>query len=145
MVQPERWFLGVPVKHPLPLGIVHALAGELVLKLDGYDRDTVDCQHHIYAVVVLPGVVPLADTLADVLTVVFDSHIVESGLRLKVAHPELNPPVLEPVAQDTYQSIVLHGVLKSLVELLLRIGVALFLETLPLDGLCGLDKVHQGS
>ena len=76
VVQPERWFLGVTVKHPLPLGIVHALAGELVLQLDGHHWDAVHRQHHVHAVVVLPRVVPLADTLADVLAIVLDGHIV---------------------------------------------------------------------
>ena len=144
MVQPERRFLGVPVKHPLPLGIVHALAGELVLQLDGHHRDAVHGQHHVHTVVVLPGVVPLADTLADVLAVVLDGHIVQGGLRLEIAHPELDPPVLEPVAQDADQAVVLHRVFKGLVKLLLRIGAALLLEPLPLDGLGGLDKAHQG-
>ena len=52
--------------------------------------------------------------------------------------------MLEPVAQDADQAVVLHRVFKGLVELLLRVGAALLLEPLPLDGLGGPDKAHQG-
>ena len=88
---------------------------------------------------------PLPDALADILTIVFDGHIVQGGLRLEVTHPELDPPVLEPVAQDADQAVVLHRILKGLVEFLLRVGVALLFKPLPLDGLGGLDETHQRS
>ena len=88
---------------------------------------------------------PLPDALADILTIVFDGHIVQGGLRLEVTHPELDPPVLEPVAQDADQAVVLHRILKGLVEFLLWVGVALLFKSLPLDGLGGFDEAHQGA
>ena len=87
---------------------------------------------------------PLPDALADILAVVLHGHIVQGGLRLEVTHPELDSPVLEPVAQDANQAVVLHRILKGLVEFLLRVGVALLFKTLPLDGLGGLDEAHKG-
>ena len=87
---------------------------------------------------------PLADTLADILAIVLDGHIVQGGLRLEVANSELDPPVLEPVAQDADQAVILHCILKCLVKLLLRAGVALLFKPLPLDGLGGLDESYQG-
>ena len=53
--------------------------------------------------------------------------------------------MLEPVAQDADQAVVLHRILKGLVEFLLWIGVALLFKSLPLDGLGGFDKFHQGA
>ena len=117
----------------------------MVFQLNGHHWNTVDSQHHVHTVVILTGVVPLPDTLANILAVVLHGYIVQGGLRLEVAHPELNPPVLEPVAQDADQPVVLHGVLKGPVEFHLRVGAALLLEPLPLDGLGGLDKSHQRS
>ena len=49
------------------------------------------------------------------------------------------------VAQDADQAVVLHRILKGLVEFLLWIGVALLFKSLPLDGLGGFDKFHQGA
>ena len=88
---------------------------------------------------------PLPDTLANILAVVLHGYIVQGGLRLEVAHPELNPPVLEPVAQDADQPVILHSVFKGSIEFHLRVGAALLLKPLPLDGLGGLDKPHQRS
>ena len=88
---------------------------------------------------------PLPDTLANILAVVLHGYIVQGGLRLEVAHPELNPPVLEPMAQDADQPVILYSVFKGSVEFHLRVGAALLLKPLPLDGLGGLDKSHQRS
>ena len=145
VVQAEGRFLGVTVEHPLVLTVVDVLPRNLVLQLDGNDGDTVDRQHHIYAVAAVFGVVPLADALADILLIVSYRRIVQRGLRLEVADTEVDTPVLEAVPQHRNKAIVLHGIFKRLVEFLFRISVTLLLQTLPRNRLRGLHEVRQST
>ena len=80
---------------------------------------------------VLLGVVPLADALADVLLVALHRHIIQRGFRLEVADTEINTTVLEAVAQHGDKAVVLHGILKCFVEFLFGVAVALLLQSLP--------------
>ena len=144
MVLPKSRLLGVTVKHPLTLGIVHALPGKLVLQLNGNNGDAVDRQHHINAVIVLFGIVPLADALADILPVMLDRHIIQRGFRLEITHTELDATVLKAMAEDGDNAIIGYCVLKGFIKLLLRVGVALFLKPLPRNRLCSLYKAHKG-
>ena len=143
MVEPESRLLRIPVEHPLALCIVDALTCKLVLKLYSHYRDTVHRKHHVHAVIILLGIVPLPDALAYVLSVVLHGKVIKRGFRLKVAHPEIYAAVLESMSEHADKAVVFNGILKGTVEFLLRIGVALLLKALPCDRLRILYKLDQ--
>ena len=143
MVEPESRLLRIPVEHPLAFCIVYALTCKLVLKLYGHHRDTVHRKHHVHAVIILLGIVPLPDTLAYVLSVVLHGKVIKRRYRLKVAHPEIYAAVLETMSEHADKTVVFNGILKSTVELLFRIGVTLLLKALPCDRLRILYESNQ--
>ena len=140
-VQAEAIFARVAAVHPLHFGVVDTLAGQLVFQLQRHHRDTVDRQHHIHAVVVFVGVMPLADALADVLLVVAVRGGVQGGFRLEIADAEFHAAITEPVAQHRNQAIGVHRVLKGFIKFALRFHLALAHKPLPGDGLGALHKL----
>ena len=140
-----RWLLGVAVEHPLVFAVVDVLPRKLVLQFDGDNRDTVDRQHHVHTVAAAFRVVPLADTLADILLIVLQRHIVQRGLRLEVADVEVDATVLKAVPQHRNKAVILHGIFERLVEFHFRVAVALLLQPLPRHGLCGFYEGRQGA
>ena len=73
--------------HPLLLGVLHSLPGELVLQLKGEHRDAVYRQHHVHRVVGGVGVEPLPVAGDLVLSVALGVLLVQRGLRLKISTP----------------------------------------------------------
>ena len=67
----------VAVIHPLLFGVIHALPLVLVLQLKGKDGDAVDRQHHIDAVVVFGGVIPLPVAGDDILLIKFKGGLIQ--------------------------------------------------------------------
>ena len=143
VVQPKSRLPRIAVIHPLCFAVVDALAGQLILQLDGNDRDAIDRQHHIHTVLVLAGIVPLPDALADILLIVSDRRLIEGGFRLEITDLEVHATMLETVAQNRHQAILLDGILKTLIELAVHIRIALPLKPLPHDGLGFLHKTNQ--
>ena len=58
-VELEAGLAGIAVVHPLRLGVIHGLAGVLVLQLKGENGDAVQDKHHIHALVATGTVMPL--------------------------------------------------------------------------------------
>ncbi len=94
----------VAVIHPLPLGVVHRLAGVLVFQLKGEYRNAVEHQHHIHALFRVGREVPLAVALDGVCRPLGSRRLIQGRLRLKIAHPKTQSTVLEAVAQDRESS-----------------------------------------
>ena len=76
VIELESRLTPVAVVLPLQLRIVDALAGQLVLQLNGDDGDAIDRQHHVDGVVVGGRVMPLPDALADVLVIMPHGHLI---------------------------------------------------------------------
>lgn len=118
--------------HPLLLGVLHGLPGELVLQLKGEHRDAVYRQHHIHRVVGGVGVEPLPVAGDLVLGVALGVLLVQRGLRLEIAHPEPPSPVLESIPQHRKQPIRIAGIVKGRAELPHRVYRVLLFKKCPL-------------
>ena len=130
--------------HPLLLGVLHGLPGELVLQLKGEHRDAVYRQHHVHRVVGGVGVEPLPVAGDLVLGVALGILLVQRRFRLKIAHPEPPSPVLEPIPQHRKQSVRIAGIVKGRAELPHRVYRVLLFKKCPLVGLGLLHKANQG-
>ena len=64
---------------------------------------------------------PLANTLADVLVIVSDGHLVQSGFGTEIADAEVHAAMLEAMAKYRQNTIHLYSIFKRLIELLIRI------------------------
>lgn len=130
MIKPECRLTGITVVLPLDLGVIDVLSRQLVLQLDRDHGNTVHGQHHVDGILTLFRIMPLPNTLEDVLLITLDSDIIQGRLRLEEADLELHTAMLEAVPQDGKKAVHHHSVFKALVELLVRIGAALPLEPL---------------
>ena len=99
VIQLESRLARVAVIHPLRLRVVDGLPRELVLQLDGDDRDAVDGEHHVDRIPVLLRVMPLADALADILPIAPHREVIERALRAEIADAELHAAMPESVPQ----------------------------------------------
>ena len=144
LIELEAQLSGVPVIHPLGLGIVHVLAGVLVFQFQGENGDAVEHQHHIHGFVVIRRVVPLANHIANVLLIKGSCRLVQMGLRAEIAHPEGNAPVLETVTQHGNQAVGITGIVECDAEFADRVTVAGVDKAGPLLRLGRLDKVDKG-
>lgn len=144
LVELEAELPGVPVLLPLLLRVLHALPRELVLQLEGKDRDAVDRQKHVHTVPVVGAVVPLPDAVKNILPVVLSVGLIQAGLRQKVAHPEADAPVLEAVAQHVEHAVHVAGVVEGQAELPFRVHRVHIHKALPGPGLAVLNEADQG-
>ena len=144
LVELEAKLPRVAVIHPLPLGIIHRLAGALVFQFKGEHRDAVEHQHHIHTLFCIGGEVPLAIALDGVCRPLGSRRLIQGRLRLKIAHPKTQSTVLEAVAQDREQSLRLASRVERRAELPHRVKLIGIFKSCPLLGLGALDKVDQG-
>ena len=144
LILAKTWFLRIAGIHPLPLGIIDALPGQLILELNCHHRDAVDSQHHVHSVGGGFRIVPLPDALAHILLIVGDRKIIQGGFRCKVAYSELNATVLEPMTKNIYQTHLLHCTVEGLIKLSHRIDGAHAFKAPPCHGLTGFYKICQG-
>ena len=144
LVELEAKLPRVTVIHPLPLGIVHRLAGVLIFQFKGEHRDAVKHQHHVYALVRVGGKVPLAVALDGVCRPLGSRRLIQGRLRLKIAHPKTQTTVLEAVAQDREQSLRLASRVERRAELPHRVHLIGVFKSRPLLGLGALNEVDQG-
>ena len=144
LVELEAKLPRVAVIHPLPLGIIHRLAGVLVFQFKGEHRDAIEHQHHIHALFRVGREVPLAIALDGVGRPLGSRRLIQGRLRLKIAHPKTQTTVLEAVAQDREQPIRLAGGVERRAELPHRVKLIGIFKSRPLLGLGMLDKVDQG-
>ena len=144
LVELEAKLPRVAVIHPLPLGIIHRLAGALVFQFKGEHRDAVEHQHHIHTLFCIGGEVPLAIALDGVCRPLGSRRLIQGRLRLKIAHPKTQSTVLEAVAQDREQSLRLASRVERCAELPHRIHLIGVFKSRPLLGLGALNEVDQG-
>ena len=76
MIELESRLTIISVILPLQFGVIDALACQLVLQFNRNHRDTVNCQHHIHRIVILRGIMPLSDTLANILIVMLYGNLI---------------------------------------------------------------------
>ena len=144
LVELEADLPGVTVVHPLTFGIVHGLPRVLILQLKGKNRNAVDGQHHIHAVVIGWRIEPLPVAGDLVGGILLGSRLVQGGFRLEITDAESDPPMLEAVAENVQQTPHITGVVEGNAELLYRVDLIGVLEPGPLLGLGLLDKADQG-
>ena len=142
-VQFEAVFSWVTVVHPLHLGIVDGLTRQLILQFKRDDGNAVDGQHHIHTVFVVVGIVPLPDTLADILLIVLVDGSVQRRFRLEIADTEFHTTITETMPQHRNQAVSVNGILKCFIEFLLRLTFALTQKALPCNRLRNLHKLQK--
>ena len=143
MVEFETVFFGIPIVFPLKHTVFYTLTGQLIFEFQSQYRNTVDGKHHIHAVVVCFGVVPLTDTLTSVLLILFNEVGVKGGFRSKITDFEFVAAVFETVPQYMDQTEHGHGIFKRFVKTLSGVSVALFFKTRPLLWLSTLNKTDE--
>ena len=143
MIKAECRFTEVSVILPLKLRIIDALAGQLILQFNRYHRNTVDRQHHIHRIMILCRIMPLSDTLADILIVMLHGNLVQRGFRLEIADLEIHPTVLEAMPKNRQNTIHLYCIFKHLIEFLVWIRVALLFKALPHNRLRRFHELNQ--
>ena len=143
LIKSECRFIRVAVILPLTHSVIHRLSGELILQFNRHNGDAVDSQHHIDCICVAFRIVPLADTLADILLVVGDGHLVQRRLWLKIAHPKIDATMLKAVTQDRNQTILRDGIFKCLIKLPNRVDRTHPLEAFPCHRLGTFYEIGQ--
>lgn len=145
MTEAKTRLTRVAVGLPLDYAVADVLPAKLVLQFDGDDGYPVDRQHHVDAVPVPRGIVPLPYAMADVRLVFPRQVVVETGFGLEVADSEVNAPILETMSQDVDEAVLGHHLLEALVETLPRVAIGLLDEALPALGLGASHELHQGA
>ena len=123
--------------------VLDVLAVERVLELGGEDRDAVQEQHQVEALLVLRAVADLAHDGEQVRRVQPPRLLVEPARGTEVGEPELAARVLDAVAQHVERAAPLDLGGEALQELLLHRRAVVLLELLPLLRLRGEDEVHH--
>nr|WP_288612907.1 hypothetical protein [uncultured Victivallis sp.] len=144
MVEFKCGFPVVPIILPLMDAVFDALPGQLILEFQAENRDAVDGEHHVDAVVVAFGIVPLADALTAILMIFLHEFGVEGGFRAEEADFQVIAAVFETVPQDMEDSVHLNRFFKAFVEVLAGLFVALFFQPRPCSRLGALDEGDQG-
>ncbi len=120
-VELEAYLPWISICLPLLFGVLYTLASELVLKLKSKHRNTVYSKDHIYAILIICAVMPLAYAVKYILLIVFYRGLIKTRFRHKVTHTKLDASMLESVAQDIQNPFHITGIIESKTELLLRI------------------------
>ncbi len=144
LVELETDLPRIPVIHPLGLGIVHCLAGVLVLQLKGEDGDAVQDENHVHAVVIIGAVKPLAVAGHVVTGILGCCQLVQVGLGLEEADVESDAAMLEAMPQHGNQAVHVTGIIEGIAELPHGVNLVGILEPGPLLWLSLLDEVNQG-
>lgn len=128
----EQRLAGVAVGLVLPDRVLDGPAGERVLELNREDRETVQEQHHVEALLI-PGAVPdLADDREEVGGVQPPCFLVEPARRTEVREPERTAHVLHAVPQDIEDATALDFEGKALQEPRPDLRAVMLREPLPL-------------
>ena len=123
--------------------VLDVLRVERVLELGGEDRDAVQEQHEVEALLVLRAVAELAHRGEEVRCMEPPGLLVEAARGAEVREPELAARVLDAVAQHVERAAPLDLGGEALQELLSHRRAVVLLELLPFLGLRGEDEVHR--
>ena len=121
-------------------GICSILTGELALQLHGYNRNTVQEQDDIDAVLTLERVMELAGAVEDIGLILGNRRRIETGLRFPENRTELDAAVGKPVAEHIQEGGHFHLPVKALNDLYLTLATVNLLIPLPLRGLARFDE-----
>ena len=133
----------IAVIHPLTLGVVYCLPGVLIFQFKGKDRNTVEHEHHIYALFAVTAVIPLAINRNMVSSILCCCCLVQRGFGLEIANAEGDSPVLEAVAQNMEETVHIACVVEGIAEFFNGIDLVGIRKPHPLLRLRSLDKVDQ--
>ena len=103
----EQGLARVAVSPVLPHRVLDGLAGERVLELGREDRDAVQEQHHVEALLVLRAVADLADDREEARRVQAPRLLVEPARGPEEGEPEPAAHVLHAVAKDIERAAAL--------------------------------------
>src|SRR5713101_1557248 len=123
--------------------VLDVLPVERVLQLGGEDRDAVEEEHEVEAVLVLRAIADLAYHGEEVRRVQPPCLLVEPASWTEVGELELAARVLDAVPQHVERAAPLDLGGNALQELLLHRRAVVLLELLPLPGLRGENEVHH--
>ena len=121
-------------------GICSILTGELALQLHGYNRNTVQEQDDIDAVLILEGVMELAGAVEDIRLILGNRRRIEAGLGFPEDRAELDAAVGKPVAEYVEERCHFYLPVKALNDLYLTLATVNLLIPLPLRGLARFDE-----
>ena len=139
----EERLTGVAVGLVLPDRVLDVLAVEGVLELGGEDRDSVEKEHQVEAVLVPSAVADLAHHGEEVRRLQPAGLLVEPARGAEVGEPELAARVPDAGAQDVERTAPLDLGHEALQELLSHRRAIVLLELLPLLRLGGEDEIHH--
>src|SRR5688572_3213792 len=128
----EERLARVAIRFVLADRVLHVLRVQWVLQLGGEDRDAVQEEYEVEAVLVLRAVAHLANDREQARGVQTARLFVEPARRPEVREPELHAGVLESVAQHVERAAPLDFRSQSLEELLPDRCAVMLLEFLPL-------------
>lgn len=123
--------------------VLHVLPVERVLELRREDRDAVQEEHHIEALLVLFAEPELADDREQVRRVQTTGLLVQAAGRPEVRQAELAARVLEALAEHGQRSPAFDLRGQALQELVLDAHAMMLGDLLPLLGLGGEDEVQD--
>ena len=124
-------------------GVLDVLALERVLQFGGEDRQAVEEEDDIEAVVVRLAVLQLPDDAELVGLVEPLGRLVQAGGGPEEGKLELAPGVLDPLAENVEGAPLADLGGEPLEETGLHVGAVLLLELLPLLGLGGVEEVQH--
>ena len=142
-VELEAYLTGVSIIHPLTLSVINSLSGVLVFEFKSEYWNTVYNKHHINRVAIAAWITPLPNAVADVLLIIELSGLVKMAFGFKITNAESHSPVLETVAQNGYQPILITGIIECIYKLFNSIAVLLLFKPLPLLWLSSFNKGNK--
>ena len=121
-------------------GICSILTRELALQLHGDNRDAVQEQDDIDAVLILERVMELAGTVEDIGLILDDRRRIETGLRFPENRTELDAAIGKTVAEHVQEGGHFHLPVETFNDFILTVATVNLLISLPLGGLARFDE-----
>ena len=143
LVELEAELARVTVIHPLAFGVINSLSCILVFQFKGKDGNTIEHQHHVYAVSVVVAVIPLTVDGNVVGGIPRRRSLIQARFGFEVADAECDAPVLEAVAQNMEETVHIAGIVERIAEFFNGIDLVGIRKPHPFLGLRSLDKVDQ--
>ncbi len=139
----EEWVARIPVVHILPDRILNVLAGQWILEFRREERDPVQEQHQVKALLGLRAVTELPHDREQVRGVEPSRLLVEPTRRPEVRQLEPTPRILDARAEHIEDAAPLKFLRKALAESLPNLGPVVLLQPRPGARLRGDEEVDD--
>ena len=142
-VEVKYRLIRITVIFPLRAGIFNILPCILIFEFKGNNGYAVYRQKHINGFSVMFGIVPLTDTMTDILFIEHISGFIQMWFGLEKADFETDTPVFKAVTHNGNQPVHFNGIVKGITKLFCRLTVTAFFKPCPFFRLCTLYKIYQ--